>query len=162
MIQHGLPRILVTLAAGAGCIALAARPLASPAGAPAQEAEQAEPAGEEEHDALHESMEVLQGGMRTLRKALSKPEQKETAIALCREMQAAALVGFAHVPEPVEPLEGTALLEHSVDFRRRMLEVCTALIDLEVALDKEDADAAKTLYRALGKQKSDGHDLYIE
>lgn len=116
---------------------------------------------DDEGGPLLESMEVIQSGMKGIRKMLNKPEQKEAAVKLCKEMQAAALVGFNHVPEPETDLEGDALIEHGADFRKRMLSVCSTLVDLEAALAKGDGDAAKTIYRELGKQKKEGHDAYL-
>jgi len=110
---------------------------------------------------LLESMEVIQKGMKGIRKMLSKPDQKDAAVKLCQEMQAAALVGFQHPPEPETALEGDALVDFSANFRKRMLTVCSTLVDLEVALAKGDADSAKTIYRELGKQKKEGHDAYL-
>lgn len=116
---------------------------------------------DEEAGPLLESMEKIQSGMKGIRKLLNKPDQKDAALKLCKEMQAAALVGFNHVPEPETALEGDALIEHSADFRKRMLAVCSTLVDLETALAKGDGDAAKTIYRELGKQKKEGHDAYL-
>ncbi|MGB0333396.1 MAG: cytochrome b562 [Planctomycetota bacterium] len=110
---------------------------------------------------LHESMEVIQKGMKGIRKMLSKPDQKDAAVKLCLDMQAAALVGFQHPPKPEAVLEGDALIDFNTDFRKRMLTVCSTLVDLEAALAKGDADAAKTIYRTLGKQKKEGHDAYL-
>lgn len=121
------------------------------------------PAADDDEEAgpLLESMEKIQSGMKGIRKLLNKPDQKDAALKLCKEMQAAALVGFNHVPEPETALEGDALIEHSADFRKRMLAVCSTLVDLETALAKGDGDAAKTIYRELGKQKKEGHDAYL-
>ena len=160
MIDLHSSRLAAVLVAGLGCIAFAIHSTAGIAASPlVQEGQEA--AEEEEHDPLHESMEVLQGGMKRLRKMLSKPEQKTDAVKLCGELQAAALVGFNHVPAPEEALEGDALVDFSADFRKRMLAVCITLVDLEVALQKEDKDAAKALYKALGKHKKEGHDTYL-
>ena len=163
MIHLRTPRLIAGVAAGLGCIALAFQSAAatSPSLAMQDGQEEQESAEqEEEHGPLHESMEVLQAGMRTLRKAIGKPDKKEAAIELCRELEAACLVGFQNVPEPEEALEGTALLEFTADFRQRMLTVCGTLIEFEVALNKEDKATQKTLYKALGKFKKDGHDIF--
>ena len=172
MIQRPTSRLLAGLAAGLGCIALAFQSTAAtapPDGPPAEAQEEQEEAleqedvveAEEEHGPLHESMEALQAGMRTLRKAIGKPDKKVAAIQICRELQAACLVGFQHVPEPEEAvLEGLALLEFSADFRKRMLTVCETLVDLEVAFEREDKAASKKFYKQLGAQKKSGHDTY--
>jgi signal transduction protein with GAF and PtsI domain len=154
-------RIVTALAVGVGCVALAFQSVAATSVDPAPTQEDAAQEQEEEHGPLHEAMEQLQGGMKSLRKMLNKPEEKEKALELVRKMQGATLIGFQNPPELEEGLEGTAAVERHADFKKRMLSVCSTLVDLEIALEKEDADEAKNLYRALGKQKKEGHDSYL-
>ncbi len=132
--------------------------------APAQEGDHKDDGAHEhghEGDELHESMEALQQKMRALRK-LMKPETKAEAIAACQEMEAAVLVSMQHVPKPAKKLEGSDLLKYQVDFKQRMVSVYGTLLDLQLALDAGDKDKTKTLYRALGAQKKDGHTIYID
>jgi len=114
-----------------------------------------------EEDPLHESMETLQQNMRALRK-LMKPETKDEAIAACQKMEAAVLVSMGHVPKPGKKLEGSDLLKYEIDFKQRMVSVYQTLLDLQIALDAGDRDKVKTLYRALGGQKKEGHTIYID
>ncbi len=116
----------------------------------------------EEVTVLHENMEVLGKGMKSMRKMMRKPEMKADALALCGKMQHAAAISFMNAPEKVEGLEGTELLAYQADFKKRMLTVAGALVDLELALEKGDADAAKAVYRSLGAAKKEGHDIYIK
>ena len=70
MIDSRPSRLVAGLVAGVGCIALAFQSIAATSVQPApvsQEAAEQEPEAEEEHGPLHESMEILQGGMRSMR-----------------------------------------------------------------------------------------------
>lgn len=117
-----------------------------------------------DEDPLHESMEILQQKMRGLRKMLkpTTPEAKAEAIAACQEMEAAVMVSMGHVPKPGNKLEGSDLLKYEIDFKQRMVTVYGTLLDLQLALDAGDADKAKALYRTLGGQKKEGHEIYID
>lgn len=129
--------------------------------AEAQEAEEAEAV--EKADPLHESMETLQRSMRAMRKLMSKPESKAEALAACQSMEASIRVALEHPPKRGEAgiLEGSALLAHQIAFKQQMLATYGVLLELETALDAGDGDAAKAAYRALGKQKKDGHDAFM-
>lgn len=118
--------------------------------------------GEGEENELHESMEVLQKNMKALRKLMRNPEEKETLFQMCADMEKAALTGFMHPPASPDGLEGSELLAYQADFKKRMLNVASTLVDLELAIDSGDADAMKTIYRSLGAHKKEGHDIYIK
>ena len=135
--------------------------------AASQEGESKEQQGEHDEHAehggvLHESMEALQKNMKGLRKLLSKPESKDQAIKMCLEMENSAMSGFMNPPISPDGLEGAELRAYQADFKKRMLGVMGTLIDLELALDGGDTDTIKTLYRALGASKKEGHDIYIK
>ena len=128
-----------------------------------QDGEKQDDHDEHEHEGvLHESMERMQSGMKGLRKLLGKPEEKANAIELCVTMESAALEGFMHPPESPDGLEGAELHAYQAEFKKRMLSVAGTLVDLELALQSGDADKAKELYRTLGANKKEGHDIYIK
>ena len=154
-------RIAATLAGLTGTAVLLAAASPQPGTKALQEGAEAAQAAEEANP-LHESMETMQRNLKALRKLMRDAAKKDEALAAVHEMEDAVLVGLANVPEPLEKLEGSALLAHDVDYKRRMASVYTTLLDMELALDKGDADALKTLYRALGGQKKEGHQIYID
>ncbi len=132
-----------------------------------QEGEQKEQPGEhaeegEHGGVLHESMESLQKNMKGLRRLLGKPEAKEQALTMCAEMEMSAISGFMNPPESPDGLEGAELRAYQADFKKRMLKVTETIIDLELAFDSGDADAIKKIYRSLGANKKEGHDIYIK
>ena len=156
-------RIAATFAGITGAAFLVAAASPQPTTEAFQEgAEEAPAAAADEANSLHDSMETMQRNLKALRKLMRDPAKKDEALAAVREMEGAVLLGLAHVPKPLKELEGSALLAHDVDYKRRMATVYTTLLDMELALDKGDADALKTLYRALGGQKKEGHQIYID
>lgn len=151
--QSVLP--LALLACGAvGLTALATH---APAGAQDDAAEEVV----QEENPLHESMEILQENLRAMRKLMRDPEMKAEALEACRAMEGAVLVGMQHVPEPKEgDLAEQTAFEFQLGFKQKLHATYGTLLELEVALEAGDGDAAKDLYRALGAQKKDGHDAY--
>lgn len=154
-------RIAATLAGMTGAAFLVAAASPQPTTEASQEGSERAPAAQEENP-LHDSMETMQRNLKALRKLMRDPAKKDEAIAAVQEMEGAVLLGLANVPKPVKELAGSALLAHDVDYKRRMATVYTTLLDMELALDKGDDDALKTLYRALGGQKKEGHQIYID
>lgn len=150
--------------AAAAVLVAAARPTEAQQEAPAAPRTAQEDHGHDDHEhgELHESMEAMQRNLKALRKLMSDPESKAAALDAVREMEASVLVGLAHVPDPLKPLEGSDLLKHDVEFKRRMADVYTTLLDMELALDAGDADELKALYRKLGEGKKEGHQIYID
>lgn len=129
-----------------------------PAAAPAQDPAAPSAAKEE---GMHEHMEVLQAGMKEMRRMLGKDEQKAELLALVVKLQLAARACFDLVPEQTTPIEDpSALAEWRIGYVRRMVEVYDSLLQLELAVHKGDAEKAKELYKKLGEQKQSGHDAY--
>ena len=110
---------------------------------------------------LHDSMKLLEKNMRAMRSLMTKPEMLKEALANCVEMEKHILVGLQHAPDPHGELKDQTKLEYTVEFKRRMMTVYSAVLDLEIALEKGDADAARTAYRSLGAERRGGHQIFI-
>jgi len=144
------------------CGALGLSAVATRDAAPLPQDDADEMVEQEEENPLHESMEILQENLRAMRKLMRDPEMKDEALAACRAMEGAVVVGLQHVPEPQEgDLAEQSAFEYQLGFKQRMHATYGTLLELEVALEAGDGDAAKDLYRALGAHKKDGHDAYF-
>lgn len=114
-----------------------------------------------QQEGMHEHMEVLQAGMKEMRRMLGKEEQKAELLTLVVKLQHAARACFDLLPAQTTPIEDpTALAEWRIGYVRRMVEVYDSLLQLELAVHKNDGDLAKELYKKLGEQKQSGHDAY--
>lgn len=114
-----------------------------------------------EHGELHENMEKLNAKMKAMRKLL-KPDMKEKGVEACTDMETLIVESLAHAPEPLKKLEGIELMAYENDFKKRMLAVYGTVLDLKLAIASGDADGAKLHYRALGAQKKEGHNVFID
>ena len=110
---------------------------------------------------LHAHMEALQSGMKEMRKMLGKDDQKDALIALAAKLQGSALACFTLLPKQETPIaDPTAAAEWRIGYVRRMVEVYDTLLQLELAATKGDHEAVKAHYKALGEQKTTGHEAY--
>jgi len=110
---------------------------------------------------LHQHMEALQSGMKEMRKMLGKDEQKADLAALAAKQQGHALACLTLLPKqetPIaDPVEAAAW---RIGYVRRMVEVYDTLLQLELAALKGEHEAVKALYKALGEQKTTGHEAF--
>jgi hypothetical protein len=128
-----------------------------PAAAPGRDAASATAQGED----MHHHMELMQAGMKEMRRMLGKNEQKVELLALVTKLQLSARACFDLVPAQATPIDDpSALAEWRIGYVRRMVEVYDALLQLELAVHKGDAEKAKEMYKKLGEHKQSGHDAY--
>lgn len=157
-----LPLALLSVAAcGLAFAASTARPQEDAAAPAAAANDDGELTDDERHERLQEAMNQIQASFKRLRRVMRKPEMKADALDACKDMEAAILETLRYVPVPEKPLEGADLLAFELDYKRRMASVYVAVLDMQEALEKGDADRVKELYKGLGKHKKEGHDLYI-
>lgn len=132
---------------------------ASPVLAPAGSATAAPTTLDDGDEALHEAMEGMQSGMRSLRKLMSA-DGAEEALQTIRAMQGHTLTSFAHVPPVAEDADAATRKTWSTDYKKRMLQLGIALVELEELVIAGDFEAAKTAYKGLSEHKKQGHDKY--
>ena len=114
------------------------------------------------HEILEKSMKGLKRGMRTLGRNLSKVESKAMCLENIRQMQDFALAAFSHCPEPFDAAGKKDSVQWEFGFRRRMVDLAGALLDLEEALRLNDAKRVGLTWDKIRGLKKDGHDIYEE
>lgn len=110
---------------------------------------------------LEDSMQMLQGGMKRLEKALEKGEM-ETVLKTAVDMQGAAHAAKTQTPERAADMKDEkAKAEFVLGFRKQMITLEKALLDLEnAALDNKIEDIKKIVTDSLKPLKKDGHAKY--
>lgn len=119
------------------------------------------PASAPADDEIHEAMEELQSGMRTLRKGLGDPAKKDDTIALLQGMQRHASTAMLSEPHAPKDKSGKDLALWYCGYRKQLVRVLDTLIDVEMAVHEGDAEKAKAAYKSLGQMKKAGHDEYL-
>lgn len=109
---------------------------------------------------LEGSMQMMQGAMKKLDKAMSDKKDAATLLPLIADMEAAAQNAKSGTPEKVGEVEKDKKDEFMKGFRHQMIELQRALLDTEAAvIDGKMDDAAKAWDRVKAAKK-DGHDKY--
>jgi soluble cytochrome b562 len=150
-------RFLAVLAvAGIGLITL---PAATSAWPPAQEPAAVQ---DPEDTPLTQQMEIIDRGMKALRRSVADAAKAADNAALVRGMKDAALAALPLCPEPLKPAaDDKEKALWRIGFERRILALADGLLTLEQALVEGRMDDAKKQHEALGKLKKESHDVYV-
>ena len=148
-------RILTVLAvAGAGLLFL-------PSATRTQLAAQ-EPAAEHEASTpLEDQMEIIDHGMKGLRRSVTDPAKAAANITTVRGMKDAALAALPLCPDPFAPLSDTEKVVWRIGYERKLLEVADGLLQMEQALVEGRFEDAKKQHEALMAMKKEGHKAYV-
>lgn len=153
--MNALTRILPVLAvAGAGAFLL-------PSAVPPRPLPQEPGAQHEESTPLEEQMEIIDHGMKGLRRSVTDPAKAAANLTTVRGMKDAALAALPLCPEPFTPLSDTEKVVWRIGFERKLLQVADGLLQLEQALVEARFDDAKKQHEALMAMKKEGHKTYV-
>jgi soluble cytochrome b562 len=110
---------------------------------------------------LEDSMQILQGDTKKLDKAFDKGDM-ETVAKLAVEMEKAVLDAKTKTPEKAEAItDAKEKATFVLGFRKQLIQLEKALLDMETAALDGKADDAKKIYNETIKpMKKDGHARY--
>ena len=152
------PRIRSAVAPTLIAIALAAPLLAAfqdPVGEAAGEAA-------DEPTALASQMEVVEQGLRKLRRSVRDPERNTESFELLAGMQRAALESKSERPvmtDRVPEAERDAFL---ADYRKDMIALLEGLLAIEKSLLDGDTRAAREHTKRVAAMEDSGHDKFVD
>jgi len=118
-------------------------------------------AGAEKESPLEEKMEVLDRGMKGLRRSVVDPAKASDNLAVVRGMKDAALAALPLCPEPFTPMNDVEKVVWRIGFERKILETADGLLQLEQALVEGRFEDAKKQHEALMAMKKAGHNAYV-
>jgi soluble cytochrome b562 len=111
---------------------------------------------------LYDLMLGLEDGMKVLRRALRDPEKNPSSLDHIDAMQRAALAAKTQQPPMLESVPGEQQGELLTKFRKRMVQLLQALLNLEMAVLDGDNEAAQKIYKTLSELEEQGHDEFVE
>ena len=118
-----------------------------------------------EHNVIHEAMEQINDGYKLLRRNARRPERLMTAenVELVISMQQGALTAMHSSDTQVinEITDEAKKKEMVVTYKTIMGNLVKTLIDLEIAIESGNADAAVELVGKLVDNKAEGHEVFI-
>lgn len=118
-------------------------------------------AQDQEPTPLQRAMGSLNGNARKLRKLTADPvANKDALLEAARAIQEAALAGFPHPPAAGPDMKGDAVATWNAEFKRSMLGLADAALELELATLAGDKDGVAAAHGKLGELKKSGHDKF--
>jgi hypothetical protein len=116
--------------------------VAAPSRATADDAAQASP--------LHKQMEILQDAVKQLRRQVKDPARNPQSLELVVQMQTSVILAKTYVPPLAQTLPEEKRPEFLMGYRKKMIELADALLELELALlDGKNAQAEELLKKSL-------------
>jgi len=116
----------------------------------------------DEENVLEHSMETINKSYRVLRRQISDQSKNHSTIAVLHTMQVSALTAATQVSPIAKNLPKEKQGKFNLDFRRTIVELVIALMDIEAALLDSDNVKAKQAYLKLGAIKKKGHETFKE
>lgn len=153
--MNALTRILPVLAVAGACAFFL------PSAVPARSVAQEPGAQHEESTPLEDQMEIIDRGMKGLRRSVTDPAKAAANITTVRGMKDATLAALPLCPEPFTPLSDNEKVVWRIGFERKLLQVADGLLQLEQALVEGRFDEAKKQHEALMGMKKEGHKAYV-
>jgi len=110
---------------------------------------------------LQLAMRSVMGLTKSLRSSLGDPEQKATALEQLDALQAALVTAKSQIPSKAAALEGDALTRFTSGYRKKMISMLSAVLDLEgMVLEDAEKEELQRKLKQLGGIKQAGHDAY--
>ena len=111
---------------------------------------------------LEQSMETINQSYRLLRRQVSDQTKNQATIELLKKMQTSALMAATQAPPMAKKLPREKQGKFLLAYKRTMIELVTALLDIEAALLDADNTKAKQLFPKLSALKKKGHEMFKE
>ena len=117
---------------------------------------------DDEETPMHQQMEVIEDGLKSLRRGLRKPENNPQSLETVLAMQQAAWVCKGLEPAMMSSVPEAERAQFLADYRKDMAICMKAMLDLEIALLDGDNEKAQELYKTLKIQEDEGHEKFTE
>lgn len=107
-------------------------------------------------------MERMEQALDTLRRSLREPAENAKSLDLVQEMLEAALASRRETPKMTASLPEGERAAFVLEYRKQMVRLAGALLDLEVALLDGNHEEALKVYKNLKKMEEAGHERFTE
>ena len=151
--------LLGTLAAAA---LLAGRPLATPAVAAAQDKEDAKSEVKDLDTELAKQMEIIDEGIKKLRRTLRKAESNKESIELIEQVEKAAVKSKDLTPAMAAKIPEAERAKWVESYKKDMDAFIKTLGEMKAAVKEGKNDKAQEVYKTLKTQEDKGHEKYTE
>ena len=117
---------------------------------------------EKKKSELHKKMELIDEGMKKLKRTLRKSDQNETSLKVIGEIMELATVCRDMTPSHAEKLKDADRKKFVDEYRASMTKLIDTMELMKKAVAAGDNDKAKELRTTLKDMEDDGHDKFME
>lgn len=142
-----------------GAALLSAVPFGLNAAAPAADAAKRTPVTDTE---LAKQMEIIDEGMKKLRRSLRQPEQNAESLEMIAKMQAATVASKGMVPVMAKSVPEAERAKFIAAYRKDMAAMLAEIAQLEIALLDGDNKKAQELHKSLSDREDSGHEKFTQ
>ena len=133
---------------------------AAPAPAAAQEEKEKKVADLDTE--LAKQMEVIDGGMKKLRRSLRKPESNKESLETIEKVHAAAVKSKDMTPAMAAKIPEAKRAEWVAAYKKDMDAFIKSVGEMKAAVQAGQNDKAQDVYKTLKTQEDKGHEKYTE
>jgi len=111
---------------------------------------------------LAKQMEIIEDGMKKLRRTLRKPESNAESIELIEKVEKAAKASKDLVPARAEKVPEAERAKFVEAYKKDMETTIKTLGEMKAAVKESKNDKAQELYKTIKTQEDKGHEKYTE
>ena len=111
---------------------------------------------------LAKQMEIIDEGLKKLRRTLRKPDQNKDSLEIINQIQAAAVACKALPPAKAAKLPEAERQKFVMAYRKDMAAMIVQLLNMEIAVLEGNNDKANEIHKGMKKIEDEGHEKYEE
>ncbi|HWE01581.1 MAG TPA: cytochrome b562 [Tepidisphaeraceae bacterium] len=111
---------------------------------------------------LHKKMEVIDEGMKKLKRTLKKPDQNEASLKIVSNIIELAQACKELTPSQASKLPEADRKKFIDEYQASMTKLIETMGDMKKAVEAGDNKKAMQLHKSLKDQEEDGHDKFME
>lgn len=111
---------------------------------------------------LAKQMEIIDEGLKKLRRTLRKPDQNKESLEIINQIQAAAVASKAQTPVKAAKLPDAERQKFVLAYRKDMAAMIVQLLNMEIAVLEGNNEKANEIHKSMKKIEDEGHEKYEE
>ena len=111
---------------------------------------------------LAKQMEVIDEGLKKLRRTLRKPDSNKESLETITQIQAAAVASKGMTPAKAAKLPEAERQKFVAAYRKDMAAMIVQLLNMEIAVLEGNNDKANEIHKSMKQIEDEGHKKYEE
>jgi soluble cytochrome b562 len=107
-------------------------------------------------------MEIIDEGLKKLRRTLRKPDTNKESLEIINQVQAAAVASKALTPAKAAKMPEAERQKFVAGYRKDMAAMIVQLLNMEIAVLDGNNDKANEIHKSMKQIEDEGHKKYEE